>query len=151
LAYNTPLWRSKRAIPKEASEELLYQGGLIWFACAVPATRQCITEFRSIVTRVLNEYRFDCCMSLIAINPRVFAVPLPILFDPDSEEDRLNAITCHQQLHRQCAEAGYLPYRGGVQSMGMIVNSDDVFWKVVQSFKRAIDPNEIIAPGRYNL
>jgi 4-cresol dehydrogenase (hydroxylating) len=46
-------------------------------------------------------------------------------------------------------KAGYIPYRVGIQSMAGLDPHGDVFWKVVSRIKRALDPDGIIAPGRY--
>jgi 4-cresol dehydrogenase (hydroxylating) len=46
-------------------------------------------------------------------------------------------------------KAGYIPYRVGNQSMAALDPHGDVFWKVVSRIKRALDPDGIISPGRY--
>jgi 4-cresol dehydrogenase (hydroxylating) len=35
--------------------------------------------------------------------------------------------------------------------MHHVVSEDDSFWRTVRDLKKALDPNNIIAPGRYNL
>jgi 4-cresol dehydrogenase (hydroxylating) len=35
--------------------------------------------------------------------------------------------------------------------MDLVVRPDDPFWQTVRSLKSALDPDGIIAPGRYNL
>ena len=48
-------------------------------------------------------------------------------------------------------EQGYPPYRVGIDSMHHVVKEDDPFWQTVRDLKQVLDPNHIIAPGRYNL
>ena len=44
-----------------------------------------------------------------------------------------------------------IPYRVGIQSMAQVVRESDPFWQTVKELKKALDPNGIIAPGRYGL
>ena len=37
----------------------------------------------------------------------------------------------------------------GINSMPYLNESSDVFWNVTQSIKNALDPEGILAPGRY--
>jgi len=48
-------------------------------------------------------------------------------------------------------EQGYPPYRVGINSMHHVVHENDPFWRTVRDLKKGLDPNGIIAPGRYNL
>ena len=45
--------------------------------------------------------------------------------------------------------AGYLPYRVGAQGMAKLVDTGDTFWETAAAIKRALDPGDIIARGRY--
>jgi FAD/FMN-containing dehydrogenase len=35
--------------------------------------------------------------------------------------------------------------------MHQVVHADDPFWETIRDLKLALDPNNIMAPGRYNL
>jgi 4-cresol dehydrogenase (hydroxylating) flavoprotein subunit len=45
--------------------------------------------------------------------------------------------------------AGYLPYRVGLQSMAALDPAADGYWRAVRRIKAALDPLNILAPGRY--
>ena len=51
---------------------------------------------------------------------------------------------------RRLCEAGYPPYRLGVQSMAAAPIPRDDSGAVMERLKRAFDPNGILAPGRYD-
>jgi 4-cresol dehydrogenase (hydroxylating) len=42
-------------------------------------------------------------------------------------------------------------YRARADMMDRIVSESDPYWQTVRELKRALDPDGIIAPGRYNL
>ena len=42
-----------------------------------------------------------------------------------------------------------MPYRLGIQSMSQVTGMSSPFWDLVATIKSAIDPDHIIAPGRY--
>jgi 4-cresol dehydrogenase (hydroxylating) len=56
---------------------------------------------------------------------------------------------CNRQLHEQLMEAGYMPCRVGLEYMDMITDTDDPFWQTVRGLKTTLDPDGILAPGRY--
>ena len=47
--------------------------------------------------------------------------------------------------------AGYLPYRLGIQSAGLLPDPDDDTGRLLGALKKTLDPNNILAPGRYGL
>ena len=46
-------------------------------------------------------------------------------------------------------QRGYIPYRCGIQSMSKLGERSETFWNVSRKIKEALDPGNIIAPGRY--
>jgi 4-cresol dehydrogenase (hydroxylating) len=59
-------------------------------------------------------------------------------------------MACYAELGDRCREKGFLPYRLGLQSMAQAMSDADPFWGVVRTLKEALDPNGILAPGRYD-
>ena len=48
-------------------------------------------------------------------------------------------------------EKGYVPYRLGIQSVGLLPEPEDDYGELLRTLKRTLDPNGILAPGRYGL
>jgi 4-cresol dehydrogenase (hydroxylating) flavoprotein subunit len=46
-------------------------------------------------------------------------------------------------------ESGYLPYRLGIQSAGLLPDPDDDTGRLLGALKKTFDPHNILAPGRY--
>jgi 4-cresol dehydrogenase (hydroxylating) flavoprotein subunit len=146
LAY----WRNKRVPPPaEKINPAQDNCGLMWFAPVVPMTVHDVATFRSIIEPVFAKYGFESCITLTAVNQRCFDCTLPLLYDKEDAGETQRAESCYAELLAACKSEGYVPYRLGIQSMAKETSGDDVFWTVVRRLKVALDPNEILAPGRY--
>jgi 4-cresol dehydrogenase (hydroxylating) len=60
------------------------------------------------------------------------------------------AQACYYELLETGRKQGFVPYRLGIQSMDLL-NKENAVPEMLRIFKQAIDPNHIIAPGRYGL
>ncbi len=58
-------------------------------------------------------------------------------------------MACHDDMMRKLCSDGFVPYRLGVQSMGALPPSEGAYDRLVGSLKTLLDPDEILAPGRY--
>ncbi|MBW1717845.1 MAG: hypothetical protein JRJ77_18965 [Deltaproteobacteria bacterium] len=54
--------------------------------------------------------------------------------------DTQKALECYEELLRANVEAGYIPYRLGIQSMEYMIQKEDVFWDVVVGEEKPKDP-----------
>jgi FAD/FMN-containing dehydrogenase len=66
----------------------------------------------------------------------------------DAAEVR-RAAACHDAVMDALWTNGYLPYRAGNRSMGMLDAGSEVFWDVAAQIKTALDPHAILSPGHY--
>jgi len=55
---------------------------------------------------------------------------------------------CYSALQKQFAAAGYHSYRLSVAGMEMHA-ADSAYVRFLRTIKTAVDPSEILAPGRY--
>jgi len=68
--------------------------------------------------------------------------------DLPGEDER--AMACHDELLSELIAAGYPPYRLGVQSIHSLPAPTDDSIALIERLKLALDPNDILAPGRYD-
>jgi len=85
------------------------------------------------------------------VNPRTLEHVINVSFDLADEAATRRAQACVDALDDEFRRHGYLPYRVGVEQMARFLDPADTFWQTVRDLKLALDPNRIIAPGRYNL
>jgi 4-cresol dehydrogenase (hydroxylating) flavoprotein subunit len=112
-------------------------------------TREDVSAFRRIIEPIFAKYGFEACMTLTAVNQRCFDCTLPLLYDKGNPSEVQKAQECYLELVESCKRHGYVPYRLGLQSMQAETMRDDVFWNVAKTLKTALDPQSILAPGRY--
>jgi 4-cresol dehydrogenase (hydroxylating) len=72
-----------------------------------------------------------------------------LTYDRDvvGEDDR--AMACYQELMQRLTEQGYPSYRLNVASMHYGDSSIE-YKNAIRAIKAALDPNGILAPGRYD-
>src|SRR6266487_2565376 len=150
MALSLAYWRNRRP-PSVAAEMNPARDncGLMWFAPVIPITTQDVFAFRRIVEPILAKHGFEACLTFTALNERCFDCTLPLLYDKDDPNEVRKAQECYLELVESCRQHGYVAYRLGLQSMQAETAQDDVFWGVATKLKSALDPQGILAPGRY--
>ena len=88
-------------------------------------------------------------ISLTMLTPRSVCCVLSISYDRDVAGEDEKAMACYDELAARCAENGFYPYRLGIQGMGHTPRAD-AYRQLIQTLKSALDPNDVIAPGRYD-
>jgi 4-cresol dehydrogenase (hydroxylating) len=89
-------------------------------------------------------------ITLTSLSDRCFDSTVPLLFDRDRSDEAARADACHRQLLEAGQREGFVPYRLGVQSMRQMIDPEAPCWRMVAALKRAMDPHDILAPGRYS-
>jgi 4-cresol dehydrogenase (hydroxylating) len=140
-------WRKKTPAPQDAEPDR--DGcGLIWCAPVAPADGESVAELVSISELALLEGGFEPMISLTMITERSVCCVISIAYDRDAAGEDTRAMTCFKELQRRLVARGYYPYRLGIQAMDLL-NADTARTAFLRILKSAIDPNNVLAPGRY--
>ena len=75
---------------------------------------------------------------------------ITIHFRSDDPAQVALAERCEDALWTQMVAAGFPPYRVAIDQMERLVALDPEFFGIVERIKSLLDPNGIIAPGRYS-
>jgi len=146
LAY----WKSGREVaPDTTLDPARDRCGLIWYSPLVPMKPAQVREYQQLVTRICRQHGIDPLITLTSLSDRLFDSTVPLLFDVESQTELRRARQCYVALFEEGVQHGFVPYRVGVQQMEHIVQPDAACWKMVRQIKQALDPHDIIAPGRY--
>ncbi len=123
--------------------------GVIWACASVPFIGRDVARATRTAEVALTEYGFEPLLAWVAQSERcVYLIPL-IVYDRAEAGGDERAFACHEALYQAFSKAGYLPYRLGAQSMHHLPEPTPARRELTQRLKRALDPEGVIAPGRY--
>lgn len=115
-----------------------------------PAVGREAAELLAVIGGVYAEFGLRYTgSSFVFINPRTLIAIAHIVFDRDDEATCTRAKACIDRLLEVLVAKGFPPYRVGIQSMNALDPAGSNFWKTIRRLKTALDPDGIIAPGRY--
>ena len=123
--------------------------GLIWCAPAVPFNGWDIVRTVELIESCLSGFGFDANIGLNFSSERLVEITVALVYDRDTLGADGRAMACNTALLATLREAGYLPYRLGLQSMDAIPDSRDDAQSVLETLRNALDPCGVLSPGRY--
>ncbi len=123
--------------------------GLIWYPPLVPMRRGAVREYVTHVQDTCAAHGIEPLITLTALSDRCFDSTVPVLFERNNAMQAKAAERCYQALFEDGLALGFVPYRLGPQAMRRVADSGSVCWDIVAKLKAALDPGNIVAPGRY--
>lgn len=141
------LW--KTGIKSNSTNPLDHNAGFYWISPIVPNEKKVLSNLLNLVTTAFNEYGFDLLLTVSSVNERSLTIVSTIAFNKENDEESLRAKICHDFLIKKLIESGYIPYRAGNETIPLLTNEIDVYFDFIHKIKQAIDPDNIISPGKY--
>lgn len=149
MAITMAYWRKQTEIPQEMDPDR--DGcGFLWCAPVVPFVRHLLREALTIIEETIWAYGFEPSVALNCITARSVYITAAIIYDRTTAGQDQQAFACYKTLMQKLTTAGYFPYRLGIQSMDQLPPTRDDTGKLLKALKEALDPNDILAPGRYD-
>ena len=125
--------------------------GLIWMAPILPCRATDLAQLTKEMDTLFAAYDFDCHITVNLINERALAAVYTIEYDAGDSEETARALECYQRGVEKLYSLGYPLYRVSTRGMALLATTkDDPFWATIKRLKVALDPDGIIAPGRYD-
>ncbi len=147
----SPYWRSKVNYNDENPDPGRDNCGLYWISPVIPLIGERAREAFNIGKGVFDKYGFDFAPTYTFGGSRFIDNTIPLMYRKDDIEETKRANECYRELIAEFRKSGYMIYRASITSMDLIIDKKDTFWKFNKIIKEAIDKNNIISPGRYNL
>lgn len=128
-------------------DEKEYCGLLFFVATFSPATP--VTELLKEIESACREAGVDPLLALLGLPEGYMHISLQLSFDKRDAGATRRAHECYRRIFRLAVEGGMFPYRipQGFQDLLSELRPD--FWPLAKRIKSAIDPHNIISPGRY--
>lgn len=126
-------------------------GGNLWFLPGTPMDGKIANGFQRICRGIYEEYGMDY-MVMNVCGPR-FARGLHVMtFNREDADERARADACYRKMSEEVAKRGVFVGRAPIQYHDFhMAQAMPVFRDACNSVKAALDPNGVIAPGRYGI
>ncbi len=138
----------------ESEEELDTNKEVIGFSVALPAVPfdgEQVWKVMQTVKKVSEKLGVEPFHNFGTINDKIFEGFYRIYFDRNNTNAILTAHKWNEEVHGALANINIFPYRMNIERMPYFTNdSDDTFWQTIKNIKQVLDPNQIIALGRYS-
>jgi 4-cresol dehydrogenase (hydroxylating) len=143
-------WRKKTPVPDDMDPDR-DRCGVMFCVPALPFEGRHVRAALEIVKDALAKHRFEPILIVGAISERVVYLNVDITYDRDVAGEDERALDCHDEMIGRLIEVGYIPYRLGIRSVGLLPKPTDHTSMLLDALKKTLDPNNILAPGRYGL
>lgn len=124
--------------------------GIYWVCISLPFDGKHISNVTNIVERISFEFGFEPQVMFLNMSAWFIKSFIILIFDRDVEEEEIQAYHCYKKLFKTLQDSGYSSHRLGIQSMSEVVVDDLEYVQFLKSIKQTIDPNDVLAPGRYD-
>ena len=112
-------------------------------------TPAAIRNYVAMVGEVCTVHGIEPLITLTSLTDRCFDSTVPLLFDRADAQEMARANACFDALYEAGQGQGFVPYRLGINAMTRVTSVPSTFWNLVATIKSTVDPDGIIAPGRY--
>jgi 4-cresol dehydrogenase (hydroxylating) len=144
-------WRKQSPVPSHAQMNPDLDGcGVIWLAPSLPFDGQHTRIALNIIEAIAKRHQFEPNIGLQCATDRSIDLTVTIMYDRDLPGEDERALACHDEMMQQLALEGYIPYRLSTRGMNSLPSAQDDYGQLLKQVKQALDPNNILAPGRYD-
>ncbi|MBD1390583.1 FAD-binding oxidoreductase [Neiella sp. HB171785] len=123
--------------------------GLMWYAPLVPTKADHMRAFVNMVRDVCPQYGIEPLITLTNLRFDLTDSTIPILFNAADSEATEQAKACLDELVEKGLSQGCVPYRLNVEQQNKMLDPAQTCWQISKAIKQVMDPNNVIAPGRY--
>ncbi|MDQ6701425.1 MAG: FAD-binding oxidoreductase, partial [Acidobacteriota bacterium] len=141
-------WRKPSPAPKDMDPDR-DRCGLLWAAPVLPIDGRLALAFAREISAVMLSHGFEPLISMTLLTERTLSCIISITYDRDLPGEDQKAMECYRAVMDLASQRGYYSYRLGIQSMDAGIGQGG-YNRFVETLKRAIDPDGVLAPGRYD-
>ncbi len=123
--------------------------GLVWIGPVVPFTSDHVMKALSLTKQIFDKHEFDFFVEVIVESARSVILLVGVFYDKQDAADAERALAWYHEARTAYVDHGYPPYRATSMSMATALDANPQAKAFVASLKQAVDPQNLIAPGRY--
>ncbi|HBB34796.1 MAG TPA: hypothetical protein DDZ80_32650 [Cyanobacteria bacterium UBA8803] len=143
-------WRKQSCIPD--TMHLDRDGcGFIWMALTAPSSGEDALTIVRVLEQFFLHYGFEPMIVLDGINPREMYVMAALVYDRETPGQDQQALQCFERAAQELRAMGYYQYRlpMPISSLAALGEPVDDSASVFAKLQSSLNPNHILAPGRY--
>ncbi len=125
--------------------------GFVWIGPVVPFTSEHVMKAMAITRPIFERHEFDFFVEVIIESARSVIVLVGVFYDINDDGDLRRARAWYEDARATYLEHGYPPYRVSTMSMPHAMDTNPASRDFMQAIKLAVDPSNLIAPGRYGM
>jgi 4-cresol dehydrogenase (hydroxylating) len=126
-------------------------GGNIWFLPGTPMDGKIANEFQRLCRKIYEDHGLD--YTVMNVCGARFARGLHVItFNREDPDERARADACYRKMSEEVAKRGVFVGRAPLDYHDMhFAQTMPGFQQACTAIKKALDPNAVIAPGRYGI
>ena len=141
-------WRKRAHMPADAHPDR-DRCGVLWLTPVVPMLGPAAAEVVGHIEETMFGHGFEPFISLRLTGGRSIQAVTGLFYDRDEPGADARAALCHAALRETLYRRGLYPYRLGLCDMDSLPAGDDGGAELLRGLKALLDPQGILAPGRY--
>jgi hypothetical protein len=123
---------------------------LMWYSSRVSTRSADIARFVEVASICYERHGFAYPLEMLMVTPNDIIAIQKVDWRKGDGDGEKRAWELYEALGRELRQAGFPPYRLGVQSQEQVLYREEQR-RTLQSLKETFDPNGVIAPGRYGI
>jgi 4-cresol dehydrogenase (hydroxylating) len=124
--------------------------GFIWCTALTPFRGREALGVNRTVRDVLLRHGFEPDIAMVSIRERVLHHHISIIYDREEAGEDERAMLCYEELSKRLTHAGFLPHRLPRHRSDVLGTAEPEYRRLLRAIKASVDPNGILAPGRYD-
>jgi len=120
----------------------------MWYSPIAPAEGTHAVAIAELSSIILLRHGFEPMLSITLNTDRSIICVIALTYDREVPGEDERAADCCGELEAELSAKGYPPYRLGIQSMNQL-NGGGAHGRLLAAIKKYVDPENILAPGRY--
>lgn len=142
-------WR-KRTPPPSVPDPERDGVGLLWLCPVLPLRGEDVVKAVARAERCMLDHGFEPLLALVAHGERSAQLLPMIVYDREVPGADARALACHDALLVELASLGHHPQRLALPAQDALPLPRDDHGAVLSRLERALDPADVLAPGRYD-
>lgn len=120
-----------------------------WFSPVVPLVPEKIKSFCEIIYRISQEFGCEPMITFNYFSELYLDCTIPVYKEHHNKEYNWDAY--FEALLTACHEEGFYPYRMDIDAQKNLILDNSVAYQLAKKIKQSLDPNNILAPGKYGI